>query len=335
MKWTRTVLAAAALAWCGHAAVAQEGIDDPTRAQFYDSFKGKTIAYLPIAMGFDMSQAWYAQVKQAADDLGMKVEMRDPNWNTDAMAQAFTDLIATKPAVIVTQNPDFSSFAKLLKQAQKAGIYVIQVNMKSVVPTEAYVGPDFVGMGEMTGNMAVKQCGAGSGGSGKVAIVQGAITGGVSVLQLKGIMNVFKEHPEIKVVSSQAANWDATKARAIADSVLQQNEDLCAIVGVWDGEDTGVGAAVQQAGKVGKVAIFTTGGGATSQCDNVDKGIFTAAVNYDAVGMGRDIATMIKMLMQSKPAAGTVKVDLYSQSRVITKADLRPGLCWNPESPLK
>ena len=51
----------------------------------------------------DMAQAWGGVVKQEADRYGMKFVSQDPNWSTDAMAQALTNIIAQKPDVIVTQ----------------------------------------------------------------------------------------------------------------------------------------------------------------------------------------------------------------------------------------
>jgi ABC-type sugar transport system substrate-binding protein len=62
------------------------------------------------------------------------------------MAQALTNLIAQKPDVIVTQNPDLQSLARLLKQANAQGICVIQVNMQGAVQTDAFVGPDLIGV---------------------------------------------------------------------------------------------------------------------------------------------------------------------------------------------
>ena len=54
-------------------------------------------------------------IKQEADRYGMKFTSQDPNWSTDAMAQGMTSLIAEHPDVIVTQNPDIQSLARLLK----------------------------------------------------------------------------------------------------------------------------------------------------------------------------------------------------------------------------
>ena len=79
------------------------------------------------------------------------------------------------------------------------------------------------------------------GKSNKIAIVQGALSAAASAYTLKGVENVLAKHPEIKVVSSQAADWDAAKAKAITQTVLKQNPDLCGIVGFWDGMDIGTG----------------------------------------------------------------------------------------------
>lgn len=309
---------------------AQQDLNDPFREPALSALRGKTIAYLPISIGFDLAQAWGGVIKQEADRYGMKFISQDPNWVTDAMAQGMTALIAQKPDVIVTQNPDLQSLARLLKQANAAGIRVIQMNMQGAVQTDAFVGPDFISLGQQAANMMVKACGKGTNTSHKISIVQGVLTGGVSYYQVQGIKKVLAANPDIQVVSSQAADWDATKARAITETVLQQHPDLCGVIDVWDGQAVGTGAAISQAGKKGKVVLITSGGGAQSMCDQLTEGIFSSVINYDAVGMGRDAFTAISALLQSKEKAGTMKFQLYSPTRVLTKADVKAGTCFDP-----
>ena len=103
------------------------------------------------------------------------------------------------------------------------------------------------------------------------------------------IYDVFAEHPEIKVVAEQAANYDPAKARAIMETVLQQHPDLCGIVGNWDNQDVGAGAAVQAAGKSDQVFVVTSGGGSKTGCDNIEKGLLDDDVSYDVPLQG-DIA---------------------------------------------
>ncbi|MGS0753579.1 sugar ABC transporter substrate-binding protein [Roseateles sp. GG27B] len=243
----------------GQTACAQgKGLDEPFRAGYKSTLAGKTVAFVPVAMGFDLAQGWFEGLKKELEPLGVKVIARDPNWNTNAGAQAVTSLISEKPDVMVVHNPDVQTYAKLLQRAEEAGIQVVQVNMRSNYSSVLYVGVDWVDIGEKATTAVVQAC---KGKSNKVAIVQGALSAAASAYTLKGVENVLAKNPDIKVVSSQAADWDAAKAKGITQTVLKQHPDLCGIVGFWDGMDSGTAAAIKEAGLTGKVFLATSGGG--------------------------------------------------------------------------
>lgn len=320
-----TMLAAAFVAGSG-AAMAQ-GIDDPTRGAYYDAFKGKTVAYVPVAMGFDLTEGWAAGLKEALEPLGITFQIRDPNWNTAAGAQAITSLISEKPDVLVVHNPDVQSYARLLRKAEAAGIYVVQVNMRSSYSTDAFIGADYVGMGEQIGERLVEVCSPDKGGSGKIAITQGVLTAAASAYQMKGINNVLEKHPEIQLVSNQAADWDATKARNIASTVIQQHPDLCAIAGFWDVMDMGTAAAIKESGK--DVYLLTQGGGNQSACDGLENGTYSEVVVYHVPGQARDMANMIKQMLQLGQEPGSMKTTLFTPLQFLTKDNMKPGSCWS------
>src|SRR5580698_7244965 len=238
------VLAGLALSLSGMAAHADgQGIDDPRRTDYFKVFAGKTVAFVPVAMGIDLTEGWASVLKKQAEQLGMKFEVRDPQFNADAGAQAITSLISEKPDVLIVHNPDVNSYAKLLKRAEAAGIHVIQVNMRSNYNSDVYVGADWIGIGEAEMQAVVDRCGAGT--SQKVAILQGQPTSGSDSGMMKGAANVFSKHPEIKVVANQAGEWDATKAQSVISTVIQQNPDLCGVAGFWDVMDLGAAAAIK------------------------------------------------------------------------------------------
>jgi ABC-type sugar transport system substrate-binding protein len=326
MRSIQKLLLAAGFAAVAGTAMAQ-GIDDPTRGPYYDSFKGKTVAYVPVAMGFDLTEGWAAGLKSALEPLGVKFEVRDPNWSTAAGAQAITSLISEKPDVIVVHNPDVQSYARLLKKAEEAGIYVVQVNMRSSYSTDAFVGVDYVGFGEQIAQRLVDVCSPAHGGSGKVAIIQGVLTAAASVYQMKGIDNVLSKHPEIKVVANQAADWDSTKAKNIAATVIQQNPDLCAFTGFWDVMDVGTAAAIKESGK--KIYLLTQGGGNQSACDNLANGTFSEVAVYFVPGQARDMADLIKQMLQLKEKPGSTKTTLFTPITFLTKKNMTPSLCWS------
>ena len=89
MRLIKAALLTAALASGAGLALAQ-GIDDPTRAPYYASFAGKKVAYVPVAMGFDLTEGWAAGLRGALEPLGVTFLIRDPSWNTGAGAQAIT-----------------------------------------------------------------------------------------------------------------------------------------------------------------------------------------------------------------------------------------------------
>jgi len=308
-----------------------DGIDDPARQPYYDAFQGKKVAFVPVAMGLDLTEGWAAGMKRDLEPLGVKFIIRDPNWSTDAGAQAITSLIEEKPDVIVVHNPDVQSYARLLKKAEQAGIYVVQVNMRSSYSTDSFIGADYVGMGQKMANRLIDKCSPQNGGSGKIAIMQGVLTAAASAYQMQGIDEVLSKHPEMKVVSNQAADWDATKARNIMTTVIQQNPDLCGVVGFWDVMDMGTGAAIKESGK--SVYLITSGGGNQASCDAVSSGTLSEVVSYDVPAQARDISSVIKVLLQTKPKPGSEDNTLFSPLTFITKESMKPGSCWSLDKP--
>ena len=303
------------------------GLEDPARAEYVDALKDKTVAFLPIALSFDLAQGWLEGLKRELKPAGINIEVRDPNWDSNAGAQALTTLISRKPAVIVVQNSDLQTYAKLLKRAEAEGIVVVQVNMRSVYPSAVYVGADWIEVGERTTTALAKAC---EGKSGKIAIVQGPTSSASSAYTLKGVENVLAKNPQLKVVSSQAADWDAARAKGITQTVLQQNPDLCGVVGFWDGMDIGTAAAIKEAGMQDKVFLATSGGGEQKgACDQVKQGAFNLDLSYDVPAQAISMASSIKWLLQNPGKTSGEKGSVYTALKPITKDNASlPGTCW-------
>ena len=328
LRMLATILMTAGLSLAATGALAQgKGLDEPFREGYKKALAGKTVGFIPVAMGFDLAEGWAAGLKAQLEPSGIKVVVRDPNWNTNAGAQAFTTLIAEKPAVIVIHNPDVQTYAKLIKKAEDEGIYVVQINMRSAQPSTAFVGADWVDVGEKDAQAVVDAC---KGKSNKMAIVQGAPTAAASAYTLKGVENVLAKNPQIKVVSNQAANWDAATAKTLTQTVLKQHPDLCGIVGFWDGMDIGTAAAIKEAGLTGKVFLATSGGGEQKgACDQVKSGAFDLDISYDVPTQASNMAAMIKWLIQGGVKPGAAKQNIYTTLIPLTKTNAATeGACW-------
>ena len=284
-------------------AVAQEETGTKTahelRADYDKDLKGKTIAFLPIATGVPLMDEWGRVIKTEAEWRGMKFIVRDPAANPAAMQQALTALVDEKPDVIVVQNPSVTLLMKELKRAEAQGIHVVQMNMSSNYKSDAFVGADWYEVGKMLAEDVVKVCGTGSGTSGEVQIVQGELTAAASVDQIGGIMDVLNKDKAIKVVSNQAALWDANNALNITATVIQQHPNLCASIGFWGIMESGAAQAIRNAGKIDKVKVYASGEGSQLDCDQVSQGNFYKFLSYTATEQGHDAFVAAETLLQS------------------------------------
>lgn len=297
------------------------------KEKYADAVFGKTIAFLPMTLGAPLMDTWEYVIRTEAERSNMKYSVKDPAWNSTALVQAFEGAIADKPDVIIVQNPNVQLLVKQIKQAQDAGIYVIQLSMMSNALSDGYVGGDWIAQAEATGQEIVKDCGTGSGKSGKVVILQGELTAAQNVYMTNGLMKEFAKDPAINVVSSQATNWDATKAYDITTAVLQQHPDVCAIFGPYDIMTIGGAQAVKKAGLQGKVIVYSNGGGYKEGCDAVREGLIDKYMNWEAWNQGREVMVMAKDLLMKGEAPGTSSVASFSSFYWVTKDNLDLARC--------
>src|ERR1700761_6046171 len=90
VRSAKVIAAALGLAAISAPALAQQGLDEPFQKPFKEALAGKTVAYVPVAMNFDLTEGWYAGLKKELEPYGVKLVVRDPNWSTNAGAQAVT-----------------------------------------------------------------------------------------------------------------------------------------------------------------------------------------------------------------------------------------------------
>lgn len=318
-------MVAASLSW---SAAQDKGLENPRSTTFHTSMKDKKVVFVPLSMGFDLTEGWAAQMRKQADRLGYHFEIRDPAWSTDAGTKAIQSLISEKPDLMVIHNPDIQSYARLLKQAQAAGIKIVQINLESNTTTDSYVGADWTEIGEKAAEAIVGKCDKGKGISTKIAIDTGVPTAASDVFQLDGIYKVLSQHPDIQVVSQQATEYNPEKARSIMATVLQQHPDLCGAIGIWDNQDTGTASAIKEAGKSDQVYLVTSGGGNKVGCDNVTKGLFNLYISYNVPLQGDLLNQEIARLLMSDSPAGEVKTMYFNPLTLITKANVNQRNCW-------
>jgi ABC-type sugar transport system substrate-binding protein len=336
-SWAGLALSLAALGIFGLHGTARAQEETKTahelRAAYDKDLKGKTIAFLPIATGVPLMDEWGGVIKTEAEARGMKFIVRDPANNPTAMQQALTALVDEKPDVIVVQNPSVTLLMKELKRAEAQGIHVVQMNMSSNYKSDAFVGADWYEVGRMLAEDVVKACGTGSNTSGEVQIVQGELTAAASVDQIAGIMDVLNKDKAIKVVSNQAALWDANNAMNVTATVIQQHPNLCASVGFWGIMESGAAQAIRNAGKIDKVKVYASGEGSQLDCDQVTQGAFYKFLSYKASEQGHDAFIAAETLLQSDNKPGTKHTEYYTRPIWLDKSNASGANCYAVPKP--
>jgi len=308
---------------------AQETPDVRLFNKYSEALKGKTIAFVPMSYGMFLTDGWAHVMKEEAERLGMNFITRDPNWSTTAQSQAVQALIQEKVDVLVIHNLNVQLLARQIRQAQQAGIYVVQLNLVSNQISDAFVGADYRYVGREMARALVAACSPETGKSGKISIVQGELTNAASLQELAGAMEIFSQHPEIQIVSNQAGDYDANKSRDITQTVLQQNPDLCAVYDFFDVMALGAAQAIKAAGQQGKVLLYTTGGGQRMACDSWDEGLFDMYWDTHTLLQGQDLMTTISLLLQSGLKPGDAEMAVYTPVSVWTKENYSPSLCYD------
>ena len=290
---------------------------------------GKKVIFVPIAMGITLTEAWARGMKQHAAIYGYSVDIRDAAFNTGMMSELLAKAISEKPDVLVVHNPTVQLLARQIKQAESQGIKVLQINLQSNQASTAFVGANWERIGREIAEDIVKECGAGSGKSGEVAIIPGQLTAADSVIMNEAAFKVFGAHPEIKVVSNQASDWEPEKARQITATVIQQHPKLCAIFGHWDVHTMGAGKAVKDAHLEDQIIVYATGGGDDKTCQAVQDKILDRVWSYDADGQGRDAGTVIDILLHGGVAADHSMLKIESPMKIIKLGPTySPNLCF-------
>ena len=321
-EMTGAIAGAALICLSAGTASAQGNTAQQLQEQWKKDVVGKTIVYIPVAYSVPLTRIWGERMQMIADRLGIKFQVRDPNFNTQREEQLLTAEIGQHPDVLIVHNPNVQVLAPALQQAENAGIYVIQINMASRYKSDAFIGVQPNELGAQMAEAVVKAC-----GGKKIALMDGEVTSAYSLGIMEGATSVFKKHPDIQIVSNQAANWDSKTAHDKAATVLQAHPDLCGYMGWWSGQDSGIAQAVKQAGLLGKVKIFTTDGGEEPACEYLKEGLFYEDFIYPAVLQADQMMSTAVTLLQSKMKPGTMHVTVFSPVIPTTKENVTSTSC--------
>jgi len=194
-----------------------------------------------------------AAFKRWGEARGVKVSILGPaEWDVPQQIETIEQVIATRPTGLLINGTD-PGIATAINKAVDAGIPTVVYD--SDVPDSkrhAFLGTDWYQIGVMQGEEMVKLIG----GKGKVAYM--GILGLVNMEQgFQGLLDVFKNYPEIEVVGKYDDKSNVETAARITSDLLAAHPDLAGICGFDSNSGPGIALAVKEAGKAGEVKVTT------------------------------------------------------------------------------
>ncbi|MDR2072549.1 MAG: substrate-binding domain-containing protein [Spirochaetaceae bacterium] len=282
--------------------------------------QGETVKAMFIAMD-SMDLHWLKLTRGAQQQAAkLKIDFTNnaPAGKVDAAQQIaiMEDAITAKYDVILLAPLNANALVPVVNKAKAAGIKVILVD--SPIGTggnfDAFIGTDNAAAARTAADTLAKAIG----GRGKVAIVNAQAGAGTTMIR----ENAFKEqiaskYPNITIVGTQYSDGDKAKALNIATDFMRANPDLAAIYACNEGSTVGVGNAVKQAGKAGKVVVVGWDKSPESQALILDGTVLAVMVQNPAAMGSMGIQAGVD-LIQGK----TVRKEADSGCTVGTKANI-------------
>jgi ribose transport system substrate-binding protein len=302
------VLVAAALGGCskkspegGAAATAGKAGSTPRRI-------GVTL----LTMQHGFYQELRAGLEKAARQRGYDLVVTTGEFDAARQANQIDEFIVQKLDAIVVCPCDSRSVGASIAQANSAGIPVFTADIASTSPlgkVVAHVASD----NQAGGRKAAELMLAALGGKGKVAILSHPEVTSVAD-RVAGFKAGLASQSGVEIVAELSAEGKRDRAVKVMEDLLQSHPDLNGVFGINDDSALGALAAVEAAGKLGKIAIV--GYDATPEARaKIDAGALYGDVVQDPRRIGELTLEAIDGYFHGNPPASFIPVPVGAYLR--------------------
>jgi ribose transport system substrate-binding protein len=273
-----------------------------------------------LANEFFSTMADGARKHQAANAADYDLIVNGIKNETDLAEQVglVEQMIARQVNAIVIAPADSRALVTVLRRAKQSGILVVNIDNKldaSVLEQAGlsipFVGPDNRAGARQVGEALAKRLKPGA----QVAIIEGLPTAFNGQQRRLGFQDAMKA-AAMDIVSVQSGNWEMDKANNVAAAVLSEHADLKAILCANDNMALGAVAAIQAAGKTGKVLVVGFDNIAAIRAMLADgRVVATADQHADQLALFGIEAALKILKGQAPPADQTTAVDLVAGAK--------------------
>mgnify|MGYP001057977096 CR=1 FL=1 len=205
-----------------------------------------------------LNNPWFVVLKDAAkgraEALGYEVDVFDSQNSPATEAGHFDTIIDGKYAAILFNPTDAEGSIASVRRAKGAGIPTFCMDREisaNDVAISQILSDNFTGCVAL-GEYFVEKLG----GKGTYVELLGLLGDNNTRNRSDGFHSVVDNHPELKMVAQQTADFDRTKAMEVMESILQAHPDIDAVFCGNDAMAMGAYRALATAGKDEQVMVF-------------------------------------------------------------------------------
>ncbi|HUV29676.1 MAG TPA: substrate-binding domain-containing protein [Acidobacteriota bacterium] len=249
IRWGIAALLVAALgAGCGNDASQKEGSAQPEGQE-----AAVTIGVSLLTRTHPFYQDLEAGLREAAEAAGFELLVTAGEFDVAKQKDQVHDFIVRDVNAIIVCPCDSKSIGTAVRAANDAGIPVFTADIACLaegVKIVSHVASDNVAGGRLAARALAEALGE----TGKVAIIDHPEVESV-IQRVRGFEEEIARHENIRIVAKLSGHGVKDQAFRTAEDVLQTHPDLGGIFGINDDSALGALAAVEKAGRAGRVMI--------------------------------------------------------------------------------
>lgn len=245
-------------------------------------------------------------IVKEAKKKGMETVVVDAQDDTSKQISGIEDLILKGVDVLVINPTDSAAISSSVLSANEAGIPVITIDRSAEDGEVAtFIASDNVSGGEMAATYIVEQLGE----EANVVELEGVSGASATRERGKGFHNIADK--QLKVVTSQTAEFDRTKGLTVMENILQGNKDIQAVFAHNDEMALGAIEAIQAAGKDILVLGFD---GTKDALDAVKEGKLNGTVAQQPTLIGKEAVNAAGKILKGDKVEENISVPLKLQT---------------------
>ena len=240
--------------------------------------------------------------KNAAKEKGIQLTVVDAGDDSAKQISDIEDLISKNIKVLIVNPVDSDAVASAVESATKKGIKVIAVDRAvNGADVECQIASDNVAGARMAAEYLKELVGNGA----KVAELEGVPGASATIDRGQGFHEVADK--DLKVVSSQSANFNRAEGLSVMENILQADGDIKGVFAHNDEMALGAIEAIASTGKDIKVVGFDATDDAKKA---VEDGTMAATVAQQPELMGKTAVETAITIMEGKSVEKSIPVEV-------------------------